>query len=120
MTIMEIISKDHMKNNHMKVTKQSTVIKRSFACTIIVCALAGFNSTASAVVEEGNPYVPAGADFQIFALQGIDSSNPTGQSSFSPQVNLDDEFADGIGVSYDAGSSGGKGGKGGGLTDFGL
>lgn len=65
-----------------------------------------------AVTLQGNPFTPTGSDFQIFALQGIDSSTPTGKTGFNPQVNTDFEFTPSIGVSYDKGN--------GSLTDFGL
>ena len=61
---------------------------------------------------QGNPYTPPGADFDIFALQGIDSTHTFGDSSFHPQVNTDFEFTPSIGVSYDQGN--------GNLHDFGL
>ena len=83
-----------------------------FSTVLAAGALFVLSSTANAVMVQGNPYVPPGANFQIFALQGIDSSNPTGQSGFSPQVNTDFEFTPSIGVSYDQG--------GGSLKDFGL
>ena len=75
-------------------------------------ALVVASSSANAVLLQGNPFIPAGANFQIFALQGIDSSTPTGKTGFSPQVNRDFEFAGATGVSYDQGN--------GHLTDFGL
>jgi hypothetical protein len=71
-----------------------------------------FGPTASAVVLKGNPFTPLGANFEIFALQGIDASNPIGQSGFNPQVNQDFEFKGSTGVSYDDGT--------GHLKDFGL
>jgi hypothetical protein len=64
------------------------------------------------VTHHGNPFVPAGANFQIVGLQGIDASTPTGKTSFSPQVNTDFEFTPSIGVSWDQGN--------GHLTDFGI
>ena len=75
-------------------------------------ALAASN-TASAVVLLGQPYNPGGdANFTISAVQGIDASNPLGNTGFEPQVNKDFEFDGAIGVSYDTGGSK--------LTDFGL
>jgi hypothetical protein len=88
--------------------------KSNHISTALLAAGALFvaSSSANAVLLQGNPFVPAGADFQIFALQGIDSSTPTGKTGFSPQVNRDFEFAGATGVSYDRGN--------GQLTDFGL
>lgn len=77
-------------------------------------AVALFLSSAapsSAVTRLGNPFRPAGANFNISAVQGIDAANPTGANTGSPQVNQDFEFPNTIGVTYD---------KGGQLTDFGL
>lgn len=86
-------------------------IAHSFA--LLLCAVSLLSvSTASAVVLQGNPYVPTGANFQIFGLQGIDAAHPLGQSGFQTQVNTDFEFTPSIGVSYDTG--------GGHLTNFGL
>jgi hypothetical protein len=64
------------------------------------------------VTLQGNPYTPAGANFSIYAAQGIDASHPTGTSGYATQVNTNFEFTPSIGVSYDTG-----GGK---LTDFGI
>ena len=88
--------------------------KSNHISTALLAAGALFvvSSSANAVLLQGNPFIPAGADFQIFALQGIDSSTPTGKTGFSPQVNRDFEFAGATGVSYDRGN--------GQLTDFGL
>lgn len=69
-------------------------------------------SSLQAVTRQGNPFTPPGADFQIFAEQGVDSSHPLGLTGVSPQVNTDFEFTPSIGVSYDKG--------GGQLKDFGL
>lgn len=66
----------------------------------------------SKVMPQGNPYVPTGANFQIVALQGIDSSHAFGDSNFSPSVNVNFEFDPSIGVSFDQGNSK--------LKDFGL
>jgi len=56
----------------------------------------------------GAYYRPAGDDFTITALQGIDASNLSGNSAL---VNLDFEMNPSIGVTYD------QGGK---LKDFGI
>jgi hypothetical protein len=88
--------------------------KSNLISTALLAAGALFvaSSSANAVLLQGNPFIPVGANFQIFALQGIDSSTPTGKTGFSPQVNRDFEFAGATGVSYDRGN--------GQLTDFGL
>ena len=86
--------------------------KQLLAAALFAGVLVMASSSANAVVDVGNPFTPAGADFSIFALQGIDSSHPMGASGFSPQVNQDFEFTPSIGVAYDTG--------GGHLTDFGL
>ncbi len=71
-----------------------------------------FVSSLQAVTLQGNPFTPPDANYQIYALQGVDSSHPLGLTGFSPQVNTDFEFTPSIGVSYDKG--------GGQLKDFGL
>jgi hypothetical protein len=80
--------------------------------TLLAVTLTILAPNARAVFLRGETYTPTGADFQISAAQGINSSNPLGQTNFSPQVNGDFEFKDSIGVSYDQGN-----GK---LKDFGL
>jgi hypothetical protein len=92
--------------NKMKNTKQ--LLAAALFAGVLVMA----SSSANAVVDVGNPFTPTGADFSIFALQGIDSSHSMGASGFSPQVNQDFEFTPSIGVAYDTG--------GGVLKDFGL
>jgi hypothetical protein len=66
----------------------------------------------------GNPFTPAGADYQIFARQGIDAAHPTGNTSFSPgpQVNTGAENLDALafGVSYQPVANNSN------LTDFGI
>src|SRR5580765_1740667 len=70
-------------------------------------------SNAHAVFLRGQPFTPAGANFSMFAVQGINPSAPTGISNgVSPQVNGDFEFQNSIGVAYDKG--------GGQLQNFGL
>ena len=86
--------------------------KRNVSVALIAFALAIACSSAHATFLRGQPYTPTGANFSISAVQGINSSNPTGISSFHPQVNGDFEFKNSIGVSYDDGT--------GHLKDFGL
>lgn len=96
------------------MTTHSTRNSIRFAALIAVTVTTSFlASNAHAVFLRGNPYIPAGANFQMIGVQGINPSSPTGQTGFNPQVNGDFEFRDSIGVSYDQG--GGKG-----LKDFGL
>jgi MYXO-CTERM domain-containing protein len=83
-----------------------------YAGIFSAAALLGLSCAHAAVIRQGPTYTPSGADFTISALQGIDSSNPLGQSGFAPQVNNNFEFTPSIGVSYDKGN--------GQLTDFGL
>jgi hypothetical protein len=59
---------------------------------LAIATLVASGSSAHAVIQLGNPYTPAGANFQITAVQGIDASNPLGKTGFSPQVNHDFEF----------------------------
>jgi hypothetical protein len=90
-------------------------MKKSNQISTVLLAIGTFFvaiSSANAVLLQGNPFTPVGANFQIFALQGIDDSTPTGKTGFSPQVNRDFEFPGATGVSYDQGN--------GHLTDFGL
>src|SRR6201989_3030283 len=89
-----------------------SLLPRPLGLTVCAAALLAVASSASAVVLQGNPYTPAGANFSIVGLQGIDASSPLGKTGFATQVNTDFEFTPSIGVSYDTG-----GGK---LTDFGL
>lgn len=86
--------------------------KRFFGLALMATALAIAAPQAHAVFLRGQPFTPTGANFSISAVQGINSSNPTGTSGFHPQVNGDFEFQNSIGVSYDDGT-----GK---LKDFGL
>jgi hypothetical protein len=87
-------------------------MKRGLFGIVMIALIALFGSSANAVLLVGNPFTPAGANFQIIGLQGINSSNPLGATGFEPQVNNNFEFTPSIGVSYDQG-----GGK---LKDFGL
>src|SRR5690348_11240407 len=81
-------------------------------CLVVALGFAISAQNARAVFLRGQPYTPAGADFTMTAVQGINAANPLGDSSKHPQVNGDFEFKDSIGVSYDTG-----GGK---LTDDGI
>lgn len=86
---------------------------RGLPASLIAVLLFCVASNLSAVTLQGNPFTPSGSDnFQIFAVQGVDTSNPLGLDGFSPQVNTDFEFTPSIGVSYDTG--------GGQLKDFGI
>ena len=105
MTVQTILS-NKIRPSFTRTTKQV-----AFSALVAAC-LAMASSNAHAVVLLGSPFTPSGADYQIYALQGIDASNPTGKSGFNPQVNRDFEFQGATGVSYDKG--------GGQLTDFGL
>jgi hypothetical protein len=82
----------------------------SIAFLVLALGFAGQN--AHATFLRGQPFTPTGADFTMSAVQGINASSPTGNSSLHPQVNGDFEFKNSIGVSYDDGT-----GK---LKDFGI
>jgi len=79
---------------------------------LVAMATSLIATQANAVFLRGQPYTPAGANFSIFAVQGINPSSPTGITGVNPQVNGDFEFDNSIGVSYDKGN--------GQLQDFGL
>jgi len=84
--------------------------KTSLRAPIIAIALASI-AGVSAQTRLGNPYRPAGANYNITAYQGIDDAHPGGTTS-GAQVNRDFEFTPSIGVTYT--NSKGK------MTDFGL
>jgi hypothetical protein len=86
--------------------KKLTVFVPCIALALLLASVA--SSPATTLL--GSPFRPAGANFDISSVQGINSSSPTGTAGGS-QVNQGFEFPDGIGVSYN------QGGK---LTDFGL
>ena len=90
----------------------SFLTKQNLSALFLLFTLAAFVPNARATFLRGQPFTPAGANFSMSAVQGIDASHPNGQSSFHPQVNGDFEFKDSIGVSYDDGT--------GNLKDFGL
>ncbi|HST29541.1 MAG TPA: hypothetical protein VLK27_01735 [Chthoniobacterales bacterium] len=87
--------------------KKLTVLIPCVALALLLSSAA----SSSAVTLLGSPFRPTGANFDISAVQGINASHPTGDSSFSPQVNKDFEFPNTIGVSYQQNGQ---------LTDFGL
>jgi hypothetical protein len=99
--------------NHPNQQKPSQLMKKLtvFVPCVALALLLASVASSPAVTLLGSPFRPAGASFEISAEQGINSSHPNGDSSFSPQVNQDFEFPGSIGVSYQ------QGGK---LTDFGL
>ena len=86
--------------------------KQNLSIAALAVALAFAAPNAHATFLRGQPFTPTGANFSMSAAQGINASNPTGNSSLKPQVNGDFEFKDSIGVSYDDGT-----GK---LKDFGI
>ena len=85
---------------------------RSILAILVAGVSAIVISSANATMVQGNPYTPPGADFDIFALQGITPTNSFGDPLMHPQVNTDFEFTPSIGVSWDQGN--------GHLKDFGL
>ncbi len=88
-----------------------TSLTRQFGILASVLALGSVSTLSAGVILQGPSYSPAGSNFTIVALQGIDSTDTLGQAGFTPQVNNNFEFTPSIGVSYE------QGGK---LTDFGL
>ena len=88
----------------------NSVTSNIFRCVAPAAVLIVLSASASAQTQRvGASYSPTGSDYTVTALQGIDSSNPNGQSAI---VNLDFEMKPSIGVTYDQG-----GGK---LKDFGI
>ena len=71
----------------------------------------GVSSSQAAVILLGNTYAPAGANYTITALSGINAANPFGTGGAAAQVNQNFEFPGDIGVSYPNGAA---------LTNFGL
>lgn len=106
----------------MHLSKKYRIVNRTLGASAVAAVLAlsaavsaqgpGGHGGHGGVQEVGPTYTPTGADFSITALQGIDSSNPLGQSGVNPQVDLNFEFNPSIGVAYDQGN-----GK---LKDFGI
>src|ERR1700680_5051727 len=97
----------------MKKYKKYIEHPRVLPAAFIAVILFSVTCRLSAVTLEGNPFTPSGADYQIFAMQEVEPSNPNdGGADVHPQVNTNFEFTPSIGVSYDTG-----GGK---LTDFGI
>jgi len=97
------------------VAKRRRPADRATKRIVLPAVLAGVfilaSSSANAGVDRlGTPFTPAGANFSIVALQGIDG-NPIGGTG-SPQVNLNFEFPAVLGATIDQG-----GGK---LKDFGI
>lgn len=92
----------------------TSAITRRQSCPLgLAMAIIGtaVSAGASAQTLQGNPYRPTGANYQIFASQGIDASTPLGKSGFATQVNTDFEVTPSIGVAYEKGSN---------LVNFGL
>lgn len=100
----------------------------SVASLAAVAVLASANMVHAAVIDLGSPFTPAGANYTITAVQGIDAANPLGNSGLSPTVNQNFEFPGVYGVNYqnNAGgvSQGGlslyNNGPGGGIQSTGL
>jgi hypothetical protein len=112
-TVKSIANTVSNNNNRLNQQKPSPLMKKLtvFVPCIALALLLASVASSPAVTLLGSPFRPSGASFTISAAQGINSSHPTGDSSFSPQVNQDFEFPGALGVSYQ---------KSGGLTDFGL
>lgn len=82
----------------------------SFASLAAAAAFATANSAHAAIIDL--PSLSAGPNLTITAVQGIDASNPFGQSSFAPQVNQNFEINGSTGVGYQNSK--------GSITNFGL
>jgi hypothetical protein len=76
---------------------------RVFSSVFIAALLFSTACRLPGVTLLGNPFTFPGADYQIYSVQGIDPSHPSGETGIS-QGNLGVEFPDGIGVSYDQGN----------------
>jgi hypothetical protein len=101
--------------NMLTTLDQNRVVRCLTNKIILPTLFAGVLAIASPIANAGvdrvgNPFVPAGANFSLTALQGIDGS-PLGGTG-SPQVNRNFEFPDSIGVTFDQGA--------GHLKDFGV
>lgn len=83
--------------NSTKIFRQT----RSPLALVVLASATVLSAGASAQTLHGNPYRPTGANYQIFASQGIDASTPLGKSGFGTQVNTDFEFTPSIGVTYE-------------------
>jgi hypothetical protein len=86
--------------------KSSRVLPRPNAFSVLLAALlvAAAPTVHAVVTLLGNPYTPTGANFSIYAVQGLDLSTGNGSGGV--------EFDDGLGVSYSQPN--------GNLTNFGL
>ena len=85
--------------------------KSPFGLATLLGVIALSSGAVAQTTRKGNPYRPAGASYQIYGDQGIDSSNLTGKSGFATQVNTDFEMTPSIGVTYQQGNK---------LVDFGI
>lgn len=79
-----------------RLLKFSSIAFPALVAGLLVIAGSGANASVTLL---GNPYTPPGADYSIYAIQGLNLNTGTG-SGGSPQVNLGFEFDDGLGVSY--------------------
>jgi len=88
-----------MKSQHAMLRRPATSLLAILAVGLISAGLTAHGAPMS-VVDLGSTYTPAGANYTITAVQGIDASNPLGISGVSPQVLQNVEFAGSIGVGY--------------------
>jgi hypothetical protein len=112
---------DRAKRAHIRIGMKaplsnclSTACDRRQGLAAVFLASAFFISLSAngAATRHGHTYVPPGANYTIFGLQGIDTSHMFGDGSTTAQVNSGFESSEGLGVTYDPGN-----GK---LTDFGI
>src|SRR5579862_6813650 len=94
----------------MKSLTSSTIKTRGLVAAAAALALASSVSAQNGT-RQGNPYVPAGADYTITAVQDINDSNPNGTMT-GAQVNTNFERTPSIGVTYTKVD--------GGVVDFGV
>jgi hypothetical protein len=111
----------NLVGNRMKKSiiplKKSVELPRVLSSAFIVVVLLFFvaGPLPAATTLLGNPFRPAGANYNIFARQGIDAAHPNGDPSFTfTQVNSGFEIAGALGISYQANVASST------LTDFGI
>jgi len=99
-----------MKTQHLTVRRPAMGILAAAAACLLATGLtaqgAPIDPDAKNVVNLGTTYTPAGANYTITAVQGIDAANPLGIGGASPQVNQNFEFTGSIAVSYQNSSGG--------------
>jgi hypothetical protein len=100
-----------MQSNQHEPSRSMKKLTVFVPCIALALLLATVATSSAQVTRLGSPFRPAGASYQISAVQGINASSPLGDGSNAAQVNQNFEFPGSTGVTYS---------KGGSLTDFGL